>query len=111
MTTTTETLPPALERYFAAKRSEDIDAMAAPFAEDAIVHDEKRTHRGRPAIRAWIAETTAKYHDKAEVTGVETDGGKLRVAALVSGNFPGSPITLHFNFTMRDGLIAELAIG
>ena len=111
MTTMTKTLPPALERYFAAKRSEDIDAVVLTFAEDALVQDEKHMHRGRPAIRAWIEETTAKYHASAEVTGVEANGDKLRVAALVSGNFPGSPVTLHYDFILRDGLIAELSIG
>jgi ketosteroid isomerase-like protein len=111
MTTMTETLPPAVERYFAAKLDEDIDTVMLSFAEDALVQDEKHTYRGRPAIRAWIEETTAKYHARAAVSDVEANGDKLRVAALVSGNFPGSPVTLHYDFMLRDGLIAELSIG
>ena len=102
---------PALDAYFEAKNRKDIDAALAPFAEDAVVKDEGHTHRGRAAIRAWMEETTAKYDDTAEPSGVEVENGRVKVAALVSGNFPGSPATLHFVFRLDVDCISHLEIG
>ena len=108
----TQELPPPLKRYFSSKATEDIDAMVSQFSERAVVRDENQTHTGLAAIRAWMEETMRKYHDTAEVSDVSVDGEKVRVAALVSGNFPGSPVTLHFNFTLDDGdRIGHLEIG
>lgn len=102
---------PALDSYFEAKNRKDIDAALIPFAEDAVVRDESRTHRGRAAIRAWMEETTARYEDTAEPTGVKVENGRLKVAALVSGNFPGSPATLHFVFRLDGDCISHLEMG
>jgi len=104
-------LPLPLARYYAAKNAEDIDAMLAEFAADAVVRDEGRTHAGTAAIRSWMEETTRKYHVRVEPNSVETDEDGWRVAALVSGNFPGSPATLRYRFTLADGRIARLEIG
>ena len=104
-------LPPPLQRYFAAKNREDIAEALAQFSTSATVRDEGHTHTGHPAIRAWMEETTRKYHDTAEVSDVTVDGDSVRVAALVSGDFPGSPVTLRFTFTLDAGRIASLRIG
>jgi hypothetical protein len=102
---------PALDSYFEAKNRKDIDAALAPFADDAIVKDESHIHRGRMAIRAWMEEATAKYDDTAEPSGVEVGNGRMQVAALVSGNFPGSPATLQFAFRLAGDRISHLEIG
>ena len=47
----------------------------------------------------------------AEVSEVTTDGDRARVAAIVSGNFPGSPVTLRFTFTIDKDRIERLDIG
>ncbi|HZS40993.1 MAG TPA: nuclear transport factor 2 family protein [Polyangia bacterium] len=47
--------------YFAAAHARDVDGMIAGFAEDAVVEDEGRQHRGRVAIRGWMKETIEKY--------------------------------------------------
>ncbi len=107
---TTE-LPPPLARYFAAKNRHDVDAALAPFSETASVRDEGHTYAGRAAIRAWMEETTRKYRVTAEVSEVTTDGDRTRVAAIVSGNFPGSPVTLRFTFTIDKDRIERLDIG
>lgn len=104
-------LPPPLQDYFAAVNRHDVGATLLPFAEDAIVRDEGRTHNGRAGISSWIKETTEKYRVTADVTEVTTDGDEVKVAALVSGNFPGSPITLRYAFTLRRNSIARLEIG
>jgi ketosteroid isomerase-like protein len=104
-------LPAPLRSYFAAKNGKDIDSMLASFLEDAIVKDEGRIHVGRAAIREWMEETTRKYGVSVEVSDVEQEGDTARIAALVSGNFPGSPATLHYTFELSDDRIAGLEIG
>lgn len=54
----TLSLPQPIAAYFNSNRTFDVDGMLAPFADDAIVHDEKQVHRGTKAIRAWIEEAT-----------------------------------------------------
>lgn len=85
--------------------------MLASFSEDATVRDEGRTHVGRAAIRAWMDETTRKYGVSVAVSKVTVEGDAVRVAALVSGNFPGSPATLRYAFTLSGDHVTRLEIG
>jgi hypothetical protein len=105
------TLPEPLSAYFSAKNRHDIDAMLTPFSPDAVVKDEGQERRGLPAIRAWMEETTRKYHDTAEVTDVAETDRRTIVTAMISGDFPGSPAQLCFAFTFEDDKIARLEIG
>ncbi|RTL97671.1 MAG: nuclear transport factor 2 family protein [Hyphomicrobiales bacterium] len=107
----TVTLPPPLADYFAANNRHDIDAMLAPFALNAIVQDEGESHRGTEAIRRWMQSTTDKYHAKVEVMEAGVTADAWRIAGIVSGDFPGSPITLHYNFTLAGDRIEKLEIG
>ena len=104
-------LPQPLTDYFAAKNRHDVDAMLIPFASDATVKDEGETCRGSAAIRGWMEATTSKYRVTVEVADATANGDAWRVAGLVSGNFPGSPATLHYNFTLADQGITRLEIG
>ncbi len=103
-------LPEPLAAYFNAKNRHDIDAMLAPFAEDATVKDEGQERQGRDAIREWMEETTRKYGVTVEVGDVAEAGGKTVVIGLVSGNFPGSPARLRYAFTLEHGTIRHLEI-
>ena len=107
----TANLPQPLADYFAAKNRHDIDAMLVPFSSDATVKDEGEPHRGSVAIRGWMEATTRKYRVTVEVADVTVNGDKWRIAGIVSGNFPGSPATLHYVFTLADDRIARLEIG
>jgi ketosteroid isomerase-like protein len=104
-------LPQPLTDYFAAKNKHNIDAMLAPFSPDAIVRDEGETHRGSAAIRNWMDATTRKYRVTVEVAEATQDGDAWRVAGIVSGNFPGSPATLHYSFAVDGERITRLEIG
>src|SRR5690349_5136293 len=104
-------LHPTLERYFAATNRHDVDDMVADFADHALVKDEGREHRGPPAIRAWMEETIRKYNFKTEPTSAVPENGKIAVRVIVSGNFPGSPITLTYRFKLEGDKIARLGIG
>ena len=104
-------LPPPLNDYVDAVNRHDVDAMLFAFSKTATVRDEGKTHVGHESIRAWIEETTRKYRVNVEVSGVQEADDALRIAMLVSGNFPGSPATLHYNFVLNDSLIARLEVG
>lgn len=97
--------------YYEAKNRHDLDAMIAPFAEDAAVRDEGKTYEGRAAIRAWMEETTRKYAVTVEPETADREGGDLVVRAMVSGNFPGSPARLAYRFQLRGDEISGLSIG
>ncbi|PTE06748.1 nuclear transport factor 2 family protein [Mesorhizobium helmanticense] len=104
-------LPQPLADYFAAKNRHDIDGMLIPFSSEAAVRDEGETHQGSAAIRRWMEATTAKYQVTVKVADATVSGAAWRVAGIVSGNFPGSPATLHYNFTLANDRITRLEIG
>ncbi|RDJ24253.1 nuclear transport factor 2 family protein [Bosea caraganae] len=97
--------------YFAATNRHDVAAMLALFATDAVVHDEGQIMAGHAVIRTWIVETIRKYHARAKVTDVQAADGRTIVTCEVSGNFPGSPASIRFAFTLAGAAIARLEIG
>jgi len=104
-------LPDNLLHYFDAQNSHDADGMTSCFAPDAEVHDEGHSYIGRDAIRKWKIETIAKYGISIEPLTATEGGNGLAVAARVSGNFPGSPANLTYDFVFDgSGLIRRLAI-
>jgi SnoaL-like domain len=103
-------LPKGIEAYFDADRDGGPDAVAAAFTEDGIVKDKGKTHRGRDAIRKWMAESAQEYSYTVEPFFIGTENGKTQVTAHAVGTFPGSPIDLRFFFVLADDKIAELEI-
>ncbi len=109
-------LPEPARAYFEASNRGDIDQMIAPFANDARVKDEGAEIVGCAAIRGWMEETTRKFGATAKPERVEpsADGAAATnvtaVTALVSGNFPGSPIHLTYRFSIERDLIVRLEI-
>ncbi len=104
-------LPSTLARYFTATNNHDVDGMLLLFADGAVAKDEGREYRGAVAIREWRRAATAKYAFRVEPTGVAELDDKTVVTALVSGNFPGAPVSLRYEFTLEDEKIAHLEIG
>ena len=102
-------LPPPIAAYFAADTA-DGNATARCFSESAVVIDERREHRGRPAITRWRAEATAKYHYTSEPLAVDVSKPEVTVTARVTGDFPGSPVELQYRFTLEGASIARLEI-
>ncbi len=103
-------LPDPIQAYFGGNPTFDVDAMLAPFAHDAIVHDEKNEHRGTAAIRSWIDEATVGNKAIGAPLSIESDGDRHRVTAEVAGDFKGSPVILSFDFRLKEDRIAELEI-
>jgi len=106
----TQNLPEALSEYFAAANTNDADRIAACFAEDARVHDERQDFIGRAAIRQWAISARKKASFQSEPFALEGASDAPVVRAHVSGNFPGSPVDLTYRFTVARGAIATLSI-
>jgi hypothetical protein len=104
-------LPRLLAHYLSAANAHDVAAMSAAFSMDSIVKDEGREHRGLAAIREWMKETTEKYDYKVEPIEWSQMDRKTVVLVSISGTFPGSPITLQYEFTIEGQKIARLEIG
>ena len=104
-------LPGLLADYLSAANAHDVAAMSDAFTVDSIVKDEGREHRGLAAIREWMKETIQKYDYKVEPIESSQIEGKTVVLVSISGTFPGSPITLQYEFTIEGQKIARMEIG
>ena len=104
-------LPAPVERYIQIANSGMPEAAPECFASDAIVRDEGETYEGVAAITSWMAATKKKYGHT--ITPLELAGrdGESVVKARLAGSFPGSPITVNFNFVLAGGKIRLLVIG
>lgn len=95
--------------YFAADKL-DGTAVSQCFTEDAVVADEGHTYRGRAAIKQWKTEASAKYQYTCEPAACEQRSGNFVVTCRLTGNFPGSPVDLRFNFKLEGDQISSLEI-
>lgn len=104
-------LPPAIGVYFDADQHKNEAALVVAFAEGATVRDEGAEHAGPEAIRDWWRAAKAKYRHVAQPLEATQTDGRTVVRARVTGEFPGSPATLTFAFTLKGDRIARLEIG
>ena len=104
-------LPVPIERYIQIANSDTPEAVRECFAPDAIVRDEGQTYEGVAAIRDWMAATKKKYGHTATPLELAEHGGQSVLKARLAGSFPGSPITVNFNFVLAAGKIRSLEIG
>ena len=104
-------LPVPIERYIQIANSGTPEAVPECFAPDAIVRDEGQTYEGVAAIRDWMAATKKKYGHTVTPLELAEHGGQSVLKARLAGSFPGSPITVNFNFVLAAGKIRSLEIG
>lgn len=104
-------MPNPIQTYFDADQGGDAAALVEAFAEGALVKDEGVSHRGHAEICAWWRDAKQQYDHRAEPFEVTAGEEKVIVRATVSGNFPGSPATLIYDFRLEGDRIAELEIG
>lgn len=102
-------LPEPIAAYFAAD-TQGPDEVARCFTPKGVVKDECKTHTGRDAIKAWKAESSAKYTYTNDPFSVELIDGVHVVYSHTAGSFPGSPLDLKLAFRLERGLIASLEI-
>ncbi len=104
-------LPQPIAEYIDATNAQDPKRIAASFHVHAVVHDEGHMWRGRGDIEAWARDSAARYQSVIEPLGLDASDGRHTLRAIVRGNFPGSPITLRFDFRLQSGGIDSLEIG
>lgn len=104
-------LAATISRFIEASNARNLDAAVACLAADAVVEDEGETHRGLAAVRAWKKATEDRFRYTIEPTGVERRSeSETVVTATLAGDFPGSPVELKYEFTLRDDAIEALRI-
>ena len=103
-------LPKPIELFMSSENTHERDAVADCFAPDATVRDEGRTRAGLNEIAAWRRETRAKYHHTVTPVAVAKRAGKTIVTTEMTGNFPGSPVTVDFVFQLKGDRITSLEI-
>jgi hypothetical protein len=104
-------LPSPIQTYFDADERNDGDALTHVFALDAVVRDEGHSYAGREAIDAWWRDVKAKYQHVLARLDVAEKNDVSRVRTKVTGQFPGSPVTLTFAFRLKGNQITSLEIG
>jgi ketosteroid isomerase-like protein len=103
-------LPPIIQKYVEASSQHDVKSILACFSDDAVVHDEGETLRGKNAIDSWIVKTIEKYKFQFKPVSLKEDDTSVIVAIEVSGTFPGSPVTLDHHFVLEGNKILSLTI-
>lgn len=96
-----------ITRYFELATAADSDAYFAQFAPDAVVEDEGRSCHGIDEIRGRRREVPLVTY---RVRSVEPRGAAQHAETEISGDFPGSPVTLDFDFTVDGDRITALTI-
>lgn len=102
------TLPEPIAAYFAAEH--DPDALAHCFTADAVMNDVGHRLAGIDAIKAFMAEASAKYNATSVPFSIEQEGDVQVVRADVAGHFPNSPVVLTYRFRLERDLIAHLEV-
>jgi ketosteroid isomerase-like protein len=103
-------LPSLITEFVNASNNRDSNAVIACFAENAIVHDEGQEMRGLSAIKEWSDKGFEKYQYVIEPIGIADTGERAVLTSTVSGSFPGSPVSLDFNFVIHQDRIVALNI-
>jgi hypothetical protein len=112
--TDTTTLAPVLAEHITAVNAFDEDAIAATFADDAMVNDVHREFWGREAIRRWAARELVGDRVTIEVTEILDHHGDTIVRGRYDGsydktNLPDELVLTNY-FTVRDGKIVTLIV-
>jgi hypothetical protein len=63
------------------------------------------------AITKWIDEGSKKHQSTIDPTGIAKGVKETTLTSTLTGNFPGSPVSLDFRFTIKDNKIGALTIG
>jgi hypothetical protein len=103
-------LPPIVRRFLEASNRRDASLAAACFTPAATVRDEDRDYEGREAIHGWIDATGRRYQPTLVPLASFASDDVVRVQMAVSGEFPGSPVTLDYELRVRNGKISALTI-
>jgi hypothetical protein len=106
----TKSLPLVVSRFLEAANLWDENLAAACFTTNGTVRDEDREFEGRKEIQGWVAETSRRYRPSFVPLKTFASDDAVRGQIAVSGQFPGSPVTLDYEFRVENGKISILTI-
>ncbi len=101
-------LPKVIQDLVKAQENFDSNAYANCFTETAVVFDEGKTHQGRKEIEKWIDKANREY--QVTMKPLNYSETEQILEAEISGNFPGSPIVLNYQFEIIEQQIQSLKI-
>ncbi len=101
-------VPKAVTDLIEAQKHFDSQAYSDCFTETATVFDEGKQYVGKPAIKEWIDRANQEYRIVMEP--LEYSEGDQTLKAKITGQFPGSPIVLTYQYGFFNGLIQSLKI-
>jgi hypothetical protein len=114
MTNTDTEIGGVVAEHLAAVNAFNVDAIAATFADDALVNDARREFWGIDSVRRWIAKELVGDRVTMEVTEIVHHYGDTIVRARYDGNYdktnlPDELIMTSY-FTVRDDKIVTLMV-
>ncbi|WP_125131270.1 nuclear transport factor 2 family protein [Microbacterium sp. 10M-3C3] len=102
-------LPEAARAFVDGWQGRDADKVAALFADDAVVSDEGRTHRGAAEIRGWIDGSINLFTTTLTFLGAREVEDMVGASYRLEGDFPGGVVDLEYQFRLdADGRIRQL---
>ena len=101
-------LPTVVADLVEAQAQFDSRAYANCFTESAVVFDEGKHYHGKQEIQNWIEKANNEY--KISMKPLKYSEVDQTLNAEISGNFPGSPITLTYHYEFDDERIQSLKI-
>ena len=105
-------MPEAVKIFMEAANSGNTAPLGPFLALDAIIRDEPETREicGAEAIMQFLRESKQLYNLETRVQSVSYTANNICIAAMVSGNFAGSPLAFSYCFTMHGETISHLTI-
>jgi len=104
-------LPLAAQQYFDLMDGPDKSLVVAVFAPDAVVLDDGHTYTGHREIRGWLTGPASEFTTTSTWLSATHTADTAAAVIEIAGDFPGSPVILHYRFTMdATGLISGLEI-
>jgi hypothetical protein len=94
--------PAAVRAYLTLTNGDDHESALVTFTETAHVTDDGHDYRGTEEIRSWLSRTLTEFTYTSTPLTALTTGDKTTVTCRVEGNFPGSPVTLGYDFHLDE---------
>ncbi|QAY73748.1 nuclear transport factor 2 family protein [Agromyces protaetiae] len=98
---------PVVAKAMEAMAAHDARSLAALFADLGSVEDENERHIGARAIRRWFAATPPIEH---ELLREYAFGPEVELVARAHGDYPQSPLSFRYRFTIDGERIRTLRI-
>lgn len=103
-------LPKVVSDILTAQKNYDSNAYANYFSETALIIDEEKEYKGKKAIKDWIEDANQQFKITMNPTKYSENNSTAILTAVISRDFPGSPVALDYHMEMKDNKITRLKI-